>query len=67
MRLLVSKKEMRITGQAVVTFFKIVEEEENYLQAIKDDEILQRLLIDKDAISEIIEITSISTSNIISK
>lgn len=60
-----SKKEMRIIGQAVVTFFKIVEDEENYLQTIKEDELMQRMLIDKDAINEIVEITSISTSNII--
>jgi len=62
----VAKKEMRIVGKAVVTFFKSIEDEEDYLLAIKEDQLLQRIIIDKDAITEIVEITEISTSNIVS-
>ncbi|WP_048780784.1 hypothetical protein [Pantoea vagans] len=61
-----AKKEMRIVGKAVVTFFKSIEDEEDYLLAIKEDQLLQRIIIDKDAITEIVEITEISTSNIVS-
>nr|DAL18031.1 MAG TPA_asm: hypothetical protein [Caudoviricetes sp.] len=57
---------MRIVGKAVVTFFKSIEDEEDYLLAIKEDQLLQRIIIDKDAITEIVEITEISTSNIVS-
>ena len=56
---------MRISGTALVTFFKIVEDEESYLEALKDDPISQRILIDESTLQEIVEITEIRTSNIV--
>lgn len=57
-------KQLRIVGEAKVTFYKQVNANENELSEIKNDTELQRLLIERGDITDILEITKISSSNI---
>nr|WP_308530137.1 hypothetical protein [uncultured Serratia sp.] len=59
------RKHMRLVGQAVVNFYKPLYDTERNLQDIKDDIVIQKMLIDTECITEIVEIKNISTSNII--
>jgi len=57
-------KQLRIVGEAKVTFYKQINANESELSALKNDIDLQKLLIDKGDITDIVEITTISSSNI---
>lgn len=57
-------KQLRIVGEAKVTFYKQINANESELSSLKNDIDLQKLLIDRGDITDIVEITTISSSNI---